>query len=74
MVDITNDLIYEVLKDIQQRVANVEQNTKDNRVGIANIRKDIHHVEGHILRHDDEFTRMHDRLERIERRLQLADA
>lgn len=74
MTNITNDLIYEVLKDVQHRITNVEQSTKDNRVGIANIRKDIHRVEGHILRQDDALLNVDERLTRIERRLQLADA
>lgn len=74
MTKVTNELIYEVLKDIQSRLGNVERDMKELKTGQLNIRKDIHRLDGHILRHDDEFVRVNERLDRIEKQLSLVQA
>ena len=81
MADISNELIYEVLKSVQGRLAQVDGKADENksdmlalRTQITSIHHDllsIHHEVGGIhatlIRHEQ-------RLDRIERRLELSDA
>ena len=74
MTDVTNELMYEVLKEIQARLTHVEDNTRDLVKGQLRIRKDINELRGDIIRHDENFARLEVRLDRIEKRLELVDA
>lgn len=74
MTDATNDLIYEVLKDVQGRMTRMEHSLRELTLGQVSIRQDIHGLEGHILRHDANFVQVKERLDRIEKRLGLIDA
>jgi hypothetical protein len=81
MADISNELIYEVLKSVQFRVVQVDGKADENkgdmlalRTQITSIHHDllsIHHelggVHATLIRHEQ-------RLDRIERRLELSDA
>jgi hypothetical protein len=81
MADISNGLIYEVLKSVQARLVQVDGKADENksdmlalRTQITSIHHDllsIHHelggVHGTLIRHEQ-------RLDRIERRLELNDA
>ena len=73
MVEVTNELMYEVLKSIQFRLEKIEGGIDELRQGhnamrghILSIQTDIHNMYGMLARHDD-------RLERIERRLELRE-
>jgi septal ring factor EnvC (AmiA/AmiB activator) len=81
MAEISNELIYEVLKSVQFRLAQVDGKADENksdmmalRTQITSIHHDllsIHHelggVHATLIRHEQ-------RLDRIERRLELSDA
>jgi septal ring factor EnvC (AmiA/AmiB activator) len=81
MAEISNELIYEVLKSVQFRLAQVDGKADENksdmmalRTQITSIHHDllsIHHelggVHATLIRHEQ-------RLDRIERRLELTDA
>ena len=73
MAEVTNDLIYEILKNIQGRVDKMEHGIGEIRHEVVSIRltqmgiqNDIHNMYGILARHDD-------RLERIESRLELRE-
>nr|WP_295465339.1 hypothetical protein [Mesorhizobium sp.] len=73
MAEVTNDLIYEILKNIQGRVDKMEHGIGEIRHEVVSIRltqmgiqNDIHNMYGILARHDD-------RLERIENRLELRE-
>lgn len=74
MTEVTDELIYEVLKDIQSRLTHVESNSRDLVKGQLRIRKDINDLRGDILRHDGNFAQIEMRLDRIEKRINLVDA
>ena len=74
MAKVTNDLIYEILKDIQTRLSHVEENTRDLVKGQLRIRKDVNDLRGDIIRHDENFAQIESRLDRIEKRLNLVEA
>jgi hypothetical protein len=73
MVDVTNELIYEVLRKVQEQVARTQDDVRGIRDELTAMRgymlamqKDIHNL--------DEMGHDHSRrLERIERRLELKD-
>jgi chromosome segregation ATPase len=73
MAEVTNDLIYEILKSIQFRLDKIEAGIDELRQGhnamrghIISIQTDISNIYGILTRHDE-------RLDRIERRLELRE-
>lgn len=74
MTDISNALIYEVLKSIQGSVADIRSTLQDHARLLHRIREDINAMRGDDLRLEAMQAAMDNRLERIERRLDLADA
>ncbi|MFZ5932134.1 MAG: hypothetical protein ACOY15_13090 [Pseudomonadota bacterium] len=79
--NVTNELIYEVLKHIQDRLAKVESTLTDHtrqfirvREDINSVREDINGLRGDDLRREAMQARMDERLQRIENRLNLTDA
>ena len=81
MTEITNELMYEVLKQLQAGLADVKTILSDHTIQLLRIRDDVNQTRNEInsLRGDDlrieaMQARMELRLERIERRLNLTDA
>jgi septal ring factor EnvC (AmiA/AmiB activator) len=81
MTAITNELMYEILKAIQKELAEVKAAQADHtrqllriREDINGLREDINNLRKDDLRIETMQTNMDARLERIERRLNLADA
>ncbi len=79
--NVTNELIYEILKHIQDRLAKVETVLADHtrqfirvREDINSVREDINGLRGDDLRREAMQARMDERLQRIENRLNLTDA
>lgn len=79
--NITNELLYEVLKDIQARLASVELTLAAHtrqlirvREDINSVRDDINGLRGGDLRRETMQVQMDHRLQRIEKRLNLTDA
>jgi tetrahydromethanopterin S-methyltransferase subunit G len=74
MAEISNELIYEVLKQVQQRLDRVDDKVDELksemnalRGHMISLQQDTHNIYGVLGRQDA-------RLERIERRLELSDA
>jgi len=74
MADVTNELIYEVLKQLQDRMGSfdrkldeVKSELQALRIHSVAVQQDIQNIYSILTRHDA-------RLERIERRLELAEA
>lgn len=73
MANVTNDLMYELLKrmntdilELRQDVSEVKKELNVIRGHMVGIQGDIHNIYSILGRHDD-------RLERIERRLELRE-
>ena len=74
MAEVSNELIYEVLKQVQQRLDRVDHKVDELksemnalRGHMISLQQDTHNIYGVLGRQDT-------RLERIERRLELSDA
>jgi chromosome segregation ATPase len=74
MIEISNELMYEVLKSIQAAVAEIKATQADHTRQLLRIRDDINSLRSDDLRIETLQTNMDMRLERIERRLNLTDA
>ena len=73
MAEVNSDLIYEILKSIQNDVRSLKEGQGEIKHELASIRltqlgtqNDIHNIYGILARHDDRF-------DRIERRLELRE-
>jgi tetrahydromethanopterin S-methyltransferase subunit G len=74
MTEVTNELMYEVLKQIQDRLTALERKVDEVKSEIQAVRihslamqQDIQNIYSILVRHDA-------RLDRIERRLEIAEA
>lgn len=74
MADVSNELIFEVLKSVQGSVSEIRTTLQDHTRLLHRIREDINTMRGDDLRLEAMQAAMDNRLERIERRLDLADA
>ena len=73
MAEVTNELMFELLKQIHGEIRDLKEGQRDLRQELISIRghmlamqNDITNIYGVLGRHDD-------RLERIEKRLELVD-
>lgn len=73
MAEVTNELMYEVLKSIQSRLDRIEAGIGEVKSELVSVRghmiaiqSDVHNIYGVLARHDE-------RLDRIERRLDLRE-
>ncbi len=73
MAEVTNELIYEVLKAIQIPLGNIEDALREHKGQIVAVRQDLHAVNSHISNIYDTTAAMDTRLSRIERRLEIID-
>ncbi|NJO54637.1 MAG: hypothetical protein HC829_07170 [Bacteroidales bacterium] len=74
MAEVTNELIYDVLKRMQERLSNIES-------GVGDVRAEINALRVHSIAMQTDMSNIYARLgsldarvERIERRLDIADA
>ncbi len=79
--NVTSELMFEVLKQIQERLARMESVLADHtrqfirvREDINSVREDINGLRGDDLRREAVQAKMDERLQRIENRLNLTDA
>lgn len=74
--NVTNELMYEVLKQLQKDVAGVKAALADHTFQFIRVREEINSVREDIngLRRETLQAQMDRRLERIENRLNLTDA
>ena len=74
MTDVSNELLYSVLKSIQGSLAEIKATLLDNSRLFVRVREDINGLRGDDLRRESMQAQMDIRLERIEARLNLHDA
>ena len=72
--NITNELMYEILKQLQGEVARVRATLADHTHQLIRLREDINGLRGDELRRETLQAQMDHRLQRIENRLNLSDA
>ena len=72
--NVTNELIYEVLKQIQEKLERHERILKDLQAGQIRVREELNGLRGDDIRREVLQAQMDHRLERIEKRLSLSDA
>ncbi len=73
MAGVTNELIYEILKSLQQGQADI-------KAGQQELKAELHAIRGHMLAFQTDINNLYSslsgldvRLERVERRLTLTD-
>jgi len=71
---VSNELLYEILKKIQADVAHIKSCVDDHDQQFIALREQVHNLQGDLLRIDRQGAGVQHRLERIERRLELAEA
>lgn len=71
MPSITNELIYEVLKQLQTSVSDIKATQADHTRQLIKIREDINGLRGDDLRRESMQAQIDTRLDRIETRLNL---
>ncbi len=74
MTQITNDIIYEILKKIQAEIGAVKQTQGDHTHHLLRLREEVNNLRSDDLRRENLQAQMDVRLERIETRLNLSDA
>lgn len=74
MVEVTNELIYEILKSLQAGQADIKATQADHTRQLIRLREEVNGLRGDDLRRETLQAQMDSRLERIEIRLNLADA
>ena len=74
MVDITNELMFEILKSIQLRLDGMDRSLKDIVHGQIRLREDLNNSHRDSIRLESQVAEVTTRLDRIEARLNLNDA
>jgi predicted nucleic acid-binding Zn-ribbon protein len=76
MTAITNELMYEVLKQIQSSIGMLREDFHDMKKrivsvehGLAQLRAEIAHIHQDLVNHSERMDRIESRFERVERRL-----
>ncbi len=73
IAEVTNDLMYELLKKIQSDVATLKDGQRDTRQDILNLRNYMHAMYGDINGLHADLAHIGQRLDRIEDRLELRE-
>jgi hypothetical protein len=71
--NVTNELMYEILKQLQAGQAEIKAVLADHTRQLIRVREDINNLRGDDLRRESLQTQMDVRLERIETRLNIND-
>jgi hypothetical protein len=74
MSQISNELLYDVLKKVQSDLTAVKQTLADHTHHLLRLREDVNNLRVDDLRRENLQAQMDVRLERIEARLNLSDA
>ena len=72
--NVTNELMFEVLKAIQSKLDRHDDVLKDIQEGQLRLREDVHRVEGSQLRAERQMAGIEVRLDRIEDRFNMVEA
>ena len=73
MAEASNDLIYEVLKSLQNEVAQVRQDVREVKAELQALRGHMAASQQDVANIYTTLVRQDQRLDRIERRLELAE-
>lgn len=73
MADITNELMYELLKRIQGDISGLKEGQRDLRQEMSSLRGQFHLLQGDFNNLRSTVGHMEIRLERIENRLELRE-
>lgn len=73
MAEVTNELMYELLKRMQADIAGLKQGQRDHRDDILSLRNQVHSVQGDINGLRASIGHIEDRLDRIENRLEIRE-
>ena len=73
MAEVTNELIYEILKKIQDDTASVRSDVKEIRGELQSIRIHLHAVENDTNNLYALYGKLDQRLDRTERRIDLVE-
>jgi peptidoglycan hydrolase CwlO-like protein len=68
---VDDSLTLAILKKIQADVSHIRERVDDHHEQLISVREQINTLQAELIRHDKHFTQ---RLDRIERRLDLTDA
>ena len=74
MVDEPDDLVLRYLRQIDQKIDNVADELKELKVRVGRVGTSLAQVQVHLAEHSVRMDKIDNRLDRIERRLILADA
>lgn len=81
MAEVGNELIYEVLKSVQARLAQVDGKADENKSDMMAVRSQLAAVHHDLLSIHQELSGVHatlirheQRLDRIERRIEISEA
>jgi hypothetical protein len=74
MAQITNELIYEILKSLQADQIEIKTTLADHTHQLIRVHEEINALRGDDLRRESLQAQMDTRLQRIENRLNLTDA
>lgn len=74
MADITNELMFEILKSIQLRLDSMDRNLRDIAHSQIRVREDLNNFHRDAIRLESQVAEVTTRLDRIETRLNLNDA
>jgi hypothetical protein len=70
MTQITNELMYEVLKSIQARLDAMDRSLKDLAHGQIRLREDLNNFHRDAIRLEVQVSDVNNRLERLEKRFE----
>jgi predicted nucleic acid-binding Zn-ribbon protein len=71
---VTNDLIYELLKRVNQRIGRIEEDMSDIKIRIGSLEEHVGAIVVSIAAINHRLDRNDDRFDLIEKRLGLIDA
>ena len=71
MAEVTNELIYEVLKSMQARLGNIEQGNKETAARLSALQTHLLAVEKDVANIYESLGALDARLDRIEKRMDL---
>ena len=74
MVEVTNELIYEVLEPMQARLSNIEHIQGEMKIELRAIRGHLNAMQTDIASLYNSVDALSNRVDRIEKRLELNDA
>ena len=70
---VTNELIYEILKDLQRRMGLIAEGQNDLKARVTSMDARLASVHTELAHVSDRMDRLENRIERVETRLNLND-